>query len=528
VDWRYNADKVLTISNHAGGAFTPDELQKIERALQFKTIPGSTQGDRTFTISHSDGAGNTGTSGVETVKVETAPVVMVIRENFNDSITTGWLNGTNAATTLVLGGDLDKVLGRYGGNPSGTEIVSKTYDFGKGWAGQEVRIQFDMIEMDSWDGHEFKVFINGGVNSSRFLNLSNNGGISIGDLSNSNNNGLNSFPDELHFYNLTVTLDNNGQVKLGFGSTLDEGTNNESWGIDNVVVTTIQDTQAPTLVSSNPRVSSNPADNSPTFFVGSDLRFTFSEPVKAGLGNFTLKDINNNESVTIAVNSAQVSFSGNTVTLNPNNDLLDGKDYAVQFDNTAILDRSGNAYAGIADVTTLYFTASTAGKPVIELKENGKLIAPIQVNGNWYYHWDRSGNGIADLADMTTHDVLDAIFKEDFAGRNGQLSDTNDTYRYATLNGVRVALPIVGASAPAGYTFAYLADNNPAYNDLAAIWDANNAGFRSKGNPSGWANAGYWSSTPLGLGHAVFGLNDGTVNDILDYNSGYIALQVVG
>jgi transcriptional antiterminator Rof (Rho-off) len=93
-------------------------------------------------------------------------------------------------------------------------------------------------------------------------------------------------------------------------------------------------------------------------------------------------------------------------------------------------------------------------QPIIDLGSYGKLIAPVQVEGKWYYFWDRSGNGAASEADWTSHDVLDNLFNQDINGvvnttvaNADGLFGTTDTYRYATLNGVHLALPTMNGNA---------------------------------------------------------------------------------
>ncbi|MDD2829229.1 MAG: hypothetical protein PHW18_06610 [Sulfuricurvum sp.] len=95
---------------------------------------------------------------------------------------------------------------------------------------------------------------------------------------------------------------------------------------------------------------------------------------------------------------------------------------------------------------------------IIDLGSYGKLIAPVHVNGNWYYFWDRSSDRTsADTGslnggiDYTSHDVLDSLFNHDINGVtntmvavDGLFGTTND-YRFATLNGVNVALPTTEA-----------------------------------------------------------------------------------
>lgn len=201
---------------------------------------------------------------------------------------------------------------------------------------------------------------------------------------------------------------------------------------------------------------------------------------------------------------------------------------------------------------------NTTNANIIDLTDAGvagdeaQLIAPVQVEGHWYYHWDRSGNGtnastgsLNGGADTTTHDVLDGIFANDISGTpnstvpnaDGNYGTTN-IYRYATLNGVNLALPTAGetplvtdAYRP-GTAVADGATPNATYDDLLAIWDAHNGSGTGKtinGMPSGWpAGAGYWSATPSTNCHASVGMNDGYVYDLFDGNSNlFAALEVL-
>ena len=99
-------------------------------------------------------------------------------------------------------------------------------------------------------------------------------------------------------------------------------------------------------------------------------------------------------------------------------------------DVTAGFARDAAGNAATTDTTAdgmLTPSAFVAGDAVIDLGSYGKLIAPVQVDGGqWYYHWDRSGDGTsADTGslnggvDYTTHDVLDGIFTQDIGGTGG-------------------------------------------------------------------------------------------------------------
>ena len=210
-------------------------------------------------------------------------------------------------------------------------------------------------------------------------------------------------------------------------------------------------------------------------------------------------------------------------------------------------DTAGNyADKDVAVTVTDVAIESLAGQSVIDLGSYGKLIAGVQVEGKWYYYWDRSGDGtnantgsLNGGADRTTHDVLDGIFKYDINGNLDTDSNTDNTYRYATLNGVKVALPTYGgANATAtdtGFKAGTAVSNNtttdnPTYNDLLAIWDSYNGATTETniaGVPSGWIAHGYWSATTSTSGHAGVGLYGGYVYDYYDTIGNYVALQVL-
>jgi len=218
-------------------------------------------------------------------------------------------------------------------------------------------------------------------------------------------------------------------------------------------------------------------------------------------------------------------------------------------------DAAGNTSTQAVAVTVSDVVESLAGQSVIDLGAYGKLIAPVQVEGAWYYFWDRSGNGTSANTgslnggiDFTLHEVLDGIFTSTLgevnAGTVGVGTDTTDLIRYASLNGVRVALPTAngGVAYPQGigalqngttYTDAGATTNGTAtsiFNELLAIWDAYNGtgtGTFISGTPTGWQVDGYWSATPSASGHAIVDLYDGYVDDLNDNFGIYVALQVL-
>jgi hypothetical protein len=98
VSWQYSAgDKTLTFRKANNTAFSAAEVQSIEKVLFFKTTTNATAGDRLFTFTHSDLAGNISPSA--TVRFATdvkASVINLAGTEANYSVTT-----TAALTSAV-------------------------------------------------------------------------------------------------------------------------------------------------------------------------------------------------------------------------------------------------------------------------------------------------------------------------------------------------------------------------------------------------------------------------------------------
>lgn len=113
-------------------------------------------------------------------------------------------------------------------------------------------------------------------------------------------------------------------------------------------------------------VSSNPADNATTFYDADNITLTFDRNIQFGTGNIVLRQNNSGWSdlatYNVALAPAELSISGAVLTINPASNLVPGREYAIRIASTAIeKSGGGNAYAGIANDTTLSFTARAAG-----------------------------------------------------------------------------------------------------------------------------------------------------------------------
>jgi hypothetical protein len=209
----------------------PSEIKNIEI-----TVNDGTKDSNTINISFGEDAPlNTAPDAVDDLSHNISGIVLV-SENFENGTAQGWTNNTVTTVGEQKTGELTDFLGRFGGT-CGSESISKTFDFGIENAGNTVTIEFDMYEIDSWDGEHFKVFTNGKEVSSNAMYWDDCNGNKDGGKATSNNEFTGYGAEEIHHYSLQATVDKNGHVKLGFGSTLDQGIADESWGIDNVTIT---------------------------------------------------------------------------------------------------------------------------------------------------------------------------------------------------------------------------------------------------------------------------------------------------
>lgn len=117
--------------------------------------------------------------------------------------------------------------------------------------------------------------------------------------------------------------------------------------------------------------------------VATNLVLTFDEPVTKLTGDIEIKDGTN--TITIPVtDSAQVTVSGTTVTINPTADLELSTAYHVLIDPGTFEDAAGNDFLGITSDTTWTFTTigpDTTGPAVVSvIPTNGANNVDIAVN----------------------------------------------------------------------------------------------------------------------------------------------------
>ena len=131
----------------------------------------------------------------------------------------------------------------------------------------------------------------------------------------------------------------------------------------------ITDKIVPTLTLTTPKATSTQVK------VGSNLVLKFNESVKVGAGNIIISDGKDIHKIAIA-DKSQVTFAGNTIRLNPTDNLLPNSHYSVRISATAITDLAGNKFAGILNTTALSFSTVDTLSPQLDVITTKNLSAP--------------------------------------------------------------------------------------------------------------------------------------------------------
>lgn len=189
--------------------------------------------------------------------------VVVAFEDFTGGAT-GWTNNRTDSD-----GAFDEFLGRFAGtdgDSSGGPRTEKTFDLAPGYS--SVVVEFDLLIIDSWDandpnfstgpdGDAFQLYINGQQVANELFSYSNStfdadrtGTVTIdgvdytfsfvqtekGDLGFSS-----TWEDQIWRVRLEAENYPSEQITVGFGSTTDQGINDESFGIDNLTIISTND-----------------------------------------------------------------------------------------------------------------------------------------------------------------------------------------------------------------------------------------------------------------------------------------------
>jgi hypothetical protein len=207
-------------------------------------------------------------------------------------------------------------------------------------------------------------------------------------------------------------------------------------------------------------LTTSPADNAAAVPITANLIATFSEPVLKGTGTISIKRTSNNstvESFNVATSPA-LTFSGQTLTINPTANLGHLTEYHVVIDATAVIDHSGgNAFAGVSNPTAWSFTTA--------------------VNPNTFAGWiSNPAYGLApadrDLSDDPDGDGIDNGVENFFGTHPGTFSQ-----------GLAVGTLNLGAGT---FTFTHPQNAAPAGDLTAAYtWSKDLANFLADGATDG-------------------------------------------
>lgn len=199
-------------------------------------------------------------------------------EDFEDGSSTGWDGSTvnkssgNIRVTSVSDDGtsqipVTKFLGNfqieeveYGSQPATNYVnkpsyIEKTFTFDSSYANNEVELEFDFYEIDTWDFERFTLTLNGEVfvednfihDDHPYLTDVNDTGEALQKVGSSGS--VNNDNDERYHYKIKTKLDSAAKIKVRFSTrglkTTDNGYNgwsfaqsrgDEAWGIDNVHV----------------------------------------------------------------------------------------------------------------------------------------------------------------------------------------------------------------------------------------------------------------------------------------------------
>jgi hypothetical protein len=196
----------------------------------------------------------------------------------------------------------------------------------------------------------------------------------------------------------TPTADSTDEASITVGTGYTDVAGND--GVAGDTPTIAIDTVVPTLFSSTP------ADDGADVPVNSNIVLTFSETVAVGTGNIVITNSEDaTDTRTIAVTDAtQVTISGDTVTIDPADDLRINSFYNVQLASGVLVDVVGNAYAGIADATTLNFGSRVTA---IDLSAVAAGTGGFVINGQCTN--DFSGGSVSSAGDVNGDGLADLI-----------------------------------------------------------------------------------------------------------------------
>jgi hypothetical protein len=189
-------------------------------------------------------------------------------------------------------------------------------------------------------------------------------------------------------------------------------------------------------------VTVSPEDDATDVAVNTDFVITFDESVKAGSGYILIKEtVGDGLFDLIDVTSIDVTFAGDTVTIDLFGDLENNTGYYLEIPAGAIKDAFGNDFAGITNKTEWNFTTTGPQAPINFVKEgfdhetdlstDGTLIAAVNLGTTT----DATLNGIT-FSGNNTGSVTAGAVTIDIFGADFIPTSTAGFYNGTTVTGV--------------------------------------------------------------------------------------------
>lgn len=204
--------------------------------------------------------------------------------------------------------------------------------------------------------------------------------------------------------------DMNYYVHIAAGAVKDLAGNNYAGISNNTTWNFNTNTAVPPALAVNPFI---PADNAAGVSLTAPLTVTFTEPIVLATGALKLFHTNGTLVELYSSASGQLTISGNALTIDPTDPLLEMNSYYVTIDAGFITDAQGNAYTGFTSDATWNFTAGDFTAPLLAVSPfspaDNALLVPVS-------------------------NVLTATFNEPIAFGSGMIRLVNETNSSASEN----------------------------------------------------------------------------------------------
>ncbi|NDV18287.1 tandem-95 repeat protein [Pseudodesulfovibrio sp. JC047] len=229
-EWTYEIDNTLSVVQEM------DDGESFTETFEVTSYDGTDSHTITVTVE--------GSNDAPVITSITAPIADF--ENGSEGWEVITWTGVEDAPVTETDGIMTDFMGRFG-NLSGTSDAFK--DFPVADQADSVTLEFDLYEIDSWDGEWFGVSVNGETAMFPLHHGSPDGPIPGGPAyvtpgitltvtpvtPDGQDLGFRGWSDQIH--HVTITIDDPGQnLSVGFLNTLNQSVIDEAYGIDNISV----------------------------------------------------------------------------------------------------------------------------------------------------------------------------------------------------------------------------------------------------------------------------------------------------